>query len=56
MAVVNQSFGTLLGGEAFPDTKYLMRLYQRRVVTDINVLSTAGVGFLDVGKAVVVSG
>jgi hypothetical protein len=44
------------GREAFPGTKYLMRLYQRRVVTGINVHSTAGVGVLDVGRAVVLSG
>jgi len=45
-----------VGDEAFRDTKYLMRLYPRRVVTDKNVLSTVGVGFLDVGRAVVLSG
>jgi hypothetical protein len=45
-----------VGDEAFPDTKYSMRLYSQRVVTDKNVLSTVGVGFLDVGRAVVLSG
>ena len=45
-----------VGGEAFPDTKYLMRLYPRRVVTDKNVRSTVGVGFLYVGRAVVLWG
>jgi len=45
-----------VGDEALPDTKYLMRLYPRRVVTDKNVFSTVGVGFLDVGRAVVLSG
>jgi hypothetical protein len=45
-----------VGDEAFPDTKYLMRLYPRRVVTDEDVFSTVGVGFLDVGRAVVLSG
>jgi hypothetical protein len=41
-----------VGDEAFPGTKYLMRLYPRRVVTDKNAFSTVGVGFLDVGTAV----
>ena len=42
-----------VGDEAFPDTKYLMRL---RVVTGKNVFSTVGFGFLDVRRAVVLSG
>ena len=45
-----------VGDEAFPDTKYLMRLYPRRDATDKNVLSTVGVGFLDFERAVVLSG
>ena len=40
---------------ALPDTKYLMRLYPRRVVTDKSVFTTVGVSFLHVGKAVVLS-
>jgi hypothetical protein len=48
--------GYFVGDEAFPDTKYLMRLYPRRVVTDKNVLSAVSVGFLDVERAVALSG
>ena len=48
--------GYFVEDEAFPNTKYLMRLYPRIIVTDKNVFSTVGVGFLNVGRAVVLSG